>query len=132
MVKPQIPALSARERQLVNIVTELGKATVRDVTERLPNAPSANAVRTTLGILVKKGHLKSTRRGRESVYQLTSSKSSSGRRALRELIRIFFGGSLKQAVVSYLTDPHARYTDEELDEIERVLDEIKSRRAHGE
>ena len=132
MTTPNKPALSARERQLINIVTELGKATVRDVREHLPNAPTANAVRTTLGILVKKGHLKSTRRGRESVYQLTVSKSSSGRRALRELVRVFFGGSLKQAVVSYLTDPHARYTDQELDEIERVLGEIKSRRANEE
>ena len=128
MVDSRTAALSARERQIVDIITELGKATVRDVTERLPNAPTPNAVRTTIGILVKKGHLKASRRGRESEYRLSVSKSAAGRRALRDLIRVFFGGSIERAVVSYLTDPKATFDEEELEEIERVLSEIRSRR----
>ncbi len=128
--KSSTSTLSARERQIVDVVTELGKATVRDITDRLPNAPTPNAVRTTVGILVRKGHLRASRRGRESVYTLAASKRTLARRAFRDLLRVFFAGSIERAVVSYLTDPEAEYTEEELREIERVVHELKQRK-HG-
>jgi hypothetical protein len=47
--------LSRRERQIMNVVYGQGQATAIDVHSELPDAPSPTAVRTTLGILVRKG-----------------------------------------------------------------------------
>jgi len=112
----------------MDAVTELGEATVSDVTARLPDAPTRNAVRTTLGIMVRKGYLRSTSRGRAKVYRPASSPARAGRRAFRDLLKVFFGGSIRNAVVSYFTDPYAKYDDKEIEEIERVLREIKAQR----
>ena len=57
--------LSARERQVMDVVYLLGEATATEVLEALSDPPSRNAVRTFLRILEEKGHLKHKQRGRE-------------------------------------------------------------------
>ena len=46
--------LSRRERQIMDIIYELGEASVAHVLERLPNPPSYSAVRALLRILEEK------------------------------------------------------------------------------
>jgi predicted transcriptional regulator len=128
MVPIHNPSMSARERQIMDAVTELGSGTVSEITRLLPDAPTSNAVRTMLGLMLKKGYVKASRRGRAKVYRPADSPARASRRALRELLRVFFGGSMKRAVVSYFSDPRAAYSDEELEQIERVLREIRAER----
>ena len=53
------PSLSRREREVMDIVFEAGRATARQIRGRMAEPPSDAAVRSTLRILVEKGHLSS-------------------------------------------------------------------------
>ena len=50
--------LSRRERQIMDIIHRLGKATAGEVLEALPDPPSYSAVRALLRLMEEKGHLR--------------------------------------------------------------------------
>ena len=52
------PALSRREKQMMDIVYAQGRATAAEVMGRMADPPSYSAVRATLRILEEKGHLR--------------------------------------------------------------------------
>src|SRR5205823_2512130 len=60
-----------RERQIMDVVYRLGRATVGDVMGRLPDPPTYSAVRAMLRYLERKGHLRHTRDGVRYVYEPT-------------------------------------------------------------
>ena len=109
------PALSRRERQLLDIVYRLGRATAAEIREQLPDSPSDSSVRTLLRLLEEKAHLTHEVDGPRYVYRATTPPDVAGRTALRHLIATFFGGSADR-LVSALVD------DEQLDQ--RALDEL--------
>lgn len=53
----EMPPLSRRERQVMDIIHELGGATAVQIRERMSDPPTDSAVRSVLRILVRKGHL---------------------------------------------------------------------------
>ena len=85
--------LGKRERQILETVHRLGEASVAQVREQLANPPSYSAVRTMLGLLVKKGWLKYRAKGKRYLYRPAAAKEQSQRAALRRLLGTFFGGS---------------------------------------
>src|SRR5688572_24754343 len=107
--------LSRRERQIMEVVyARGGEATASDVLAALPDPPTRTAVRTLLRILEGKGHLTHRKAGREFVYRPTRPRGQVARSALRRLLDTFFGGSLEQAVATYMADPKAKLSDAEL------------------
>lgn len=110
-----LPALSRRERQLLDVVYRLGHATAAEIRAELDDAPSDSTVRTLLRLLEEKGHLTHEVDGPRYVYAATTPREVAGRGALRHLLGTFFGGSARR-LVSALVD------DEQLDE--RALDEL--------
>ena len=50
--------LGRRERQIMDVVFRLGKASVSEVLQELPDPPSYSAVRGMLRLLEDKGHLR--------------------------------------------------------------------------
>ncbi|MEM7010798.1 MAG: BlaI/MecI/CopY family transcriptional regulator [Verrucomicrobiota bacterium] len=125
----QLAKLSRREREIMEIVFAAGEATVTQIRDRMENAPTRPALRSLLGILEDKGQLTHSKFGREFVYQPTQSREQVGRSVLDRAVDTFFGGSLEKALVSYLGDPKADLTTEELDELEKFIAEAKSKRA---
>ncbi len=102
--------LSRRERQIMDIVFRLGRATVSEVINAMADAPTRTSVRTLMRILEDKGHLRHRKNGREYVYQPTKARKRAGRSALQRVISTFFDGSLEQAVAAHLSDPRAKLT----------------------
>ena len=49
--------LSKRERQIMDVVYQLGRATANEIMDRLPESPKNATVRKQLSILAKKGFL---------------------------------------------------------------------------
>lgn len=119
--------LSMRERQIMDVVHELGRATVQEVTERLPEAPTPNAVRTMLGNLTRKGYLKRSQDGRRSVYAPRSRPETAARRAMERVLSIFYAGSMSNALRAYFADPRVRLTEDEVREIESLLERARER-----
>ena len=68
--------LSRRERQILEILYQRGKASATEVLEAMEDAPSNSAVRTLLRVLEEKGHVKRRAEGLKYVYR----PSSRGRR----------------------------------------------------
>jgi BlaI family penicillinase repressor len=50
--------LSRRERQMMDILYQRGRATAAEVHERLADPPSYSAVRAKLRVLEEKGHIR--------------------------------------------------------------------------
>ena len=121
-------ALSRRERQILEAVVRLRRATVAEVRAALADPPSYSAVRTTMGILVDKGHLQFQQDGRRYVYRAAQSPSRLRRKALRDVVRNFFDDSAEQ-LVDALLDPAARKLDE--DELERIARIVERARKKG-
>ena len=117
--------LGRRERQIMDVVFRLGEASVADVLGRLPDPPSYSAVRTMIRHLESKGFLRHRREGTKYVYRPTESKESASRWALRHLIETFFGGSAPDAVAAILDDSSWKLSDDELNRIERFIEEAR-------
>jgi predicted transcriptional regulator len=105
--------LSRRERQIVEIIYRLGRASAAQVRRELPDPPSYSSVRALLAILERKGRLKHVIHGPRYVYLPTHPREQVGRSALQRLLRTFFEGSIAKAVATHLADPETKLTEEE-------------------
>ena len=94
--------LSRREREVMEIVHRLGRATASDVHEVMEDPPSNAAVRSTLRILVDKGHLTHEFDGPRYVYSPTVSPAAARRTALDRVLSTFFDGSTEGAMAALL------------------------------
>src|SRR5262245_56712064 len=108
--------LSRRERQIMDVVYHLGRATVAEIAERLPEPPTATAVRTLLRILEQKGYLRHEVNGQKHVYVPVVSPKQATRSVLKHLVDTLFRGSRADAMATLLELP-APLTDEELDRL---------------
>src|SRR4051812_46696231 len=107
--------LGRRERQIMDLVHQLGEASVGEVRQRMPDPPSYSSVRTMLRLLEQKGHLRHRRDGLKYVYRSTEAPDKARRSALRHLLKTFFGGSAGDAVAAVLDISGDKLSAEELD-----------------
>ena len=120
------PALSSLELEVMNAVWQLGDCTSAQVIEAFEkNRPLApTTIRTVLTNLRNKGYIKPIPTiGRGFMFRPTVPRESVARRSLRELLTSLFGNSPRQAIAYLLDD--ANVTQDELDEIRRMIDERK-------
>jgi BlaI family transcriptional regulator, penicillinase repressor len=107
----------------MDIVFHLGKASARDVHERMPDRPTYTAVRTMLRLLENKGLVQHQEEGRKYIYSPCSSPKTAGRSALHRVLNVFFGGSLQSAVAAHLSDPTMQLNADDLARLRTVIDE---------
>ena len=62
------PGLSRRERQIMDILFQRGKASASEVRQLMEDTPSYSAVRTLLRVLEEKGHVRHRAEGLRYVY----------------------------------------------------------------
>jgi predicted transcriptional regulator len=122
-------ALSRRERQIMDILFRLGRATAADVMAELPSDPSSSTVRTQLRVLEQKGHVRHEQDGLRFVYSPVVARQSARRSALRHVIETFFDGSPEKAVAALLGGEAAKLSDEELTRIAGLI--AKARKDGG-
>ena len=110
-----------RERQIIEVVYRLGKASVSDVHTRLPDPPTYSTVRAMLGKLEDKGFLSHEQDGPRYVYIPAVPAERARRTALRQVVDTFFGGSVEQAVLALVKMPEGELPDERLADLaERI------------
>ena len=117
--------LSRRERQIMDVLYRLRRATVAGIRQELPDAPSYSAVRTFLRILEEKGFVEHEEDGPRYVYQPTAPIRTARRLAARRLLETFFDGSVPQAVATLLDVSTAKLSDAELAELEISVEKAK-------
>jgi len=112
--------LSRRERQIMDVLHRLHRGTAAVIREELPSPPSYSAVRALLRILERKGHIRHVVDGPRYVYEPVAARSTERRSAMRHLVRTFFAGSTKDAVLA-LIDSAETLDKKQLDEIMRRI-----------
>ena len=118
--------ISRRERQILDVLFRLGRATVNEVREGLPDPPSYSAVRALLRILEQKGHVRHSQDGPRYIFVPTVRRDAAKRSALRHLVNTFFEGS-SAAVLATLFEMSARdLTDEELARLKSLIDAARN------
>jgi predicted transcriptional regulator len=115
--------LSRRERQLLDTVYRLGRATAAEVLAALPDPPTNAAVRAQLASLVRKGRLKITRDGPRYIYAPAHPHARAGRAAIRRVVETFFANSLEHAVAALLDAREKKPTDAEIARLKALIDE---------
>lgn len=117
--------LSRRERQILDILYQHGRATAADVQAALPEPPSYSAVRALLRILEEKGHVRHEQDGPRYVYLPTLGRDNAKRSALRHMLQTFFDGSAEQAISALLDDSSAKLSRAELERLARLIESAR-------
>jgi BlaI family transcriptional regulator, penicillinase repressor len=120
--------LGRRERQIMDILFRLGRASVADVLAELPDPPTYSAVRGMLRLLEDKGFVTHEREGLRYLYLPAEDASQARKSALRHLVRTFFGGSGESAVAALLDLPETKLTREQR---QRLLAMIRKAQSEG-
>ena len=118
--------LSRRERQIMDFLHRVGKATAADVLDGIPDAPSYSAVRALLRILEQKGHVRHEEEGRAYVYMPLVRRADARQSALSHLLKTFFDNSAEQAVAALLAIKGEKMSDAELERMSKLIDAAKT------
>ena len=94
--------LGRRERQIMDIVYRLGRATAAEVQAALGEPVSNSAVRGMLRLLAAKGHVAHEQDGPRYVYFPLHRQEDVSRSALRHLVATFFRSSPSSAIAALL------------------------------
>ena len=126
--KQDLPALSRRERQVMDILHRRAGATVAEIMDDLPDPPTYSAVRSVLRILGEKDLIRHKEDGPRYIYYPSEATERTRDDVLAHVVRTYFAGSPEQAVTALL-----RMSDVDLpdSEVERLRNTIKRARQSG-
>ena len=119
--------LSRREREIMDVLYALGdSAAAEDIRERLSDPPSYSAVRAMLAKLEAKGVIRHRTEGLRYVYSPVASRTTAQKKAVSNLMHVFFGGSASQAITALLKQES--WSDDELDALRKEIDDVRKNR----
>lgn len=129
MAQSILHQLTRRERQIMEVLFRLGRATAEDVMHELPGNPNYSTVRTQLRVLEQKGYVRHEESGRRFFYTPAVRRQSARKSALRNVVETFFGGSVEKVVAALVGGEAASVSD---DELERILALVEKARKEKE
>ena len=124
---PQAPhsTLSRRERQIMDILYRLGRATANEVMAALPGEPNYSTVRTQLRVMENKGHVRHEEQGLRYIYMPTVARHAVRQSALRHLLETFFEGSAEKMLSTLLGSEGAKLSEEALQRLAQLIDKAR-------
>jgi len=122
---------SRLELQVLSVLWERGRATVREVQEALPDGKTRayTTVLTVLQVMEKKGLLTHVSEGNTHVYQPTTTRRQTIGPVLKNLVRQLFGGS-PATVMQQLLAEH-EVSPEELARLKQLIAEQEAKAQPG-
>ena len=119
--------LSRREREIMDVLYALGdQASADEIRERLSDPPSYSAVRAMLVKLEAKGVVRHRAEGLRYVYSPITSRAAAQKKAVSQLVRVFFRGSPGETAAALLKQES--WTEAELDALRTEIDRVKRAR----
>jgi predicted transcriptional regulator len=115
--------LGKRERQIMDVIYRLGRATVSEVQDGLAEPPSYSAVRGMLRFLEEKGVLRHEQDGIRYVYLPTVEPKKARRSALRHLVQTFFSGSTQEAAAALIEE--GQMSEDDMDRLAALLEKAR-------
>ena len=128
MSKQPMDRLGKLQRAVVEVVWELGEATVRQVWERLSpdKEVSYTTILAALQRLEKSGWLRHRAEGKSNVYLPTRTREQAGVSSVRTFVQGMFGGSAL-LMFRHLVE-EGELNDQELQELQRLIDKKRKER----
>ncbi len=115
--------LTKAEEQIIQILWQLNKASVKDVLSKLPDPkPAVTTVSTIIRILESKGFVNHQQMGRGFIYFPIIKKEDYTQFSMRKMINNYFDGSFKNLVSFF-----AKNENIDINELEEILKEIKNK-----
>ena len=121
-MKRRPSVLGPQELQIMKVVWDRGKVTVRDVYQALLERRQVayTTVMTMMNILEQKGFLKKAAgEDRAFVYQPARSRQSVMREMVNEFVERVFGGSANPLMLHLIEDEHI--TQKDLDDLRKLV-----------
>lgn len=113
--------LTRAEEQIMQVIWEKGKVSVKDVLDELPEPrPAYNTVSTIVRILENKGFVGHEPFGRGYLYFAIVSKKAYTKKYMKHFMGNYFGNSFKEMVSFF-----ARTDNMDMATFEKLMDEVK-------
>jgi predicted transcriptional regulator len=117
--------LSRRERQIMDVLYRLGRATAAEIHQAIPDPPGYSAVRAMLRVLEEKKHIRHEEKDLRYVFMPIVPRSKARRSAARHLLDTFFDGSPEQAVATLLDVSVGNLSEEEFDRLAALIEKAR-------
>lgn len=124
-MRPTTETLTRREREIMDILYRLERATAQEVLAEMADAPSYSAVRTFLRLLEERGHVKHVQEGARYVYAPIVARKEARQRAIQHVVRTFFDGSAMDAVATLVQTSRSKLSKGELDQLADLIEQAK-------
>ncbi len=122
--------LTKAEERIMKILWKIEKGFVHDILEHFPNPkPPYNSVSTIVRVLVKKEIVSFKKYGNTYEYYPLITKEDYRKGQMGKLLKEYYNNSLKQ-VVNFFSE-NKNLNVEELEEVMKMLDEIKKKKKNG-
>ena len=118
--------LGRRERQIMDVVFRLGKASVTDVRNEIPDPPTYSAVRGMMRLLEQKGYLSHEDDGLRYLYTATLKQKQARKSALKHMVHTFFGGSPAEAAAALLELNDSELSSEDVERLSKLIQKAKA------
>jgi len=123
---PPTATLSRREREIMDVLYALGNdASADEIRGCLSDPPSYSAVRAMLVKLEAKGFIRHRAEGMRYVYSPTTSRVAAQKKAVGQLMRVFFGGSASEAATALLKQED--WSDDELEALRAQIEQVRKK-----
>ena len=116
--------LSRREREIMDILFELGEVSAREILDQMSDAPGYSAVRAMLAKLLQKGSVQFRQDGNHYLYSPTVARSDARESALKHLVKTFFDNSPAMAANALLGMDDNATDAGELARLQAMVDQI--------
>lgn len=123
MARKPTPTLTEAELKVMEVVWDLGAASVNDVLDRYSDdiRPAYNTVLTIMRILEDKGYLEHHKNGRAFIYRPLVDRNHARRKAVRHLVRSFFDDSPELLMLNLINDE--KLSRDELRRLKKMIAE---------
>lgn len=121
-MEPNENDLSKRERQLLDALYRLGKASAADIREAVADPPTYTAVRTHLANLEQKGFVRYESDGTRYIYEPVVPREKMAESVIGDVLETFFDNRLELVVSTLLSREDVKVSPEELDRLAKIID----------
>src|SRR5262249_34827604 len=122
MPRKKTPLLTDAEHRIMEVIWAKGSATVAEVVSALNGKDAYTTILTLMRILKAKAYLSPRQEGRAFVFLPRVDRDTVARKAARQLLSKFFGGSPSELVLTFLREEE--FTPEQLEQIRRKIREV--------
>ncbi|HWD41336.1 MAG TPA: BlaI/MecI/CopY family transcriptional regulator [Fimbriimonas sp.] len=117
--------LSRREREILDALYRLGKASAAEIHEAIPDPPTYTAVRTHLANLEEKGQVRFESDGTRYIYEPTVPRQEMAKSVIDDVLKTFFENKVELVVSTLINRQESQISQEELDRLAELIEQAR-------